>query len=70
MYDKTLLSGARSIRSLALDLVEAARGENMPNEIINSTVRDLNALGDRLEAIHASINGQRGSRRTRDTTTD
>lgn len=56
MYDKTLLSGSRSIRCLSADILDAARDENVPNELIQKHLSALNDVADSLTRLHVTIN--------------
>lgn len=60
MYDKTLLSGSRSIRCLSADIMDAAKRENVPNELIQKHLNALNDVADSLTRLHVTINETMG----------
>lgn len=60
MYDKTLLSGSRSIRCLSDDIMNAAKSENVPNELIQRHLSTLNDVADSLTRLHVTINETMG----------
>lgn len=59
MYDKTFISGSRSIKVLSEEFLDVARRENVPNELIQPVVKELDELSERLIKMHSALNAAR-----------